>query len=118
MKGCERMAEINVNIDEILSYIDLQKPDGDVKRVLPITLIQGIVGLENLTKTQLVALVLLMKNPYIFGTNEEDEPTLYRIEVNKGNLYLSDTVTNSPQDGEPNLKGFKDYIDLVASIFE
>lgn len=110
------MAEKTVTIEEHSAYVDIQDDTGKVIRYFPITRILDVIGAEELSLKQRDALKRVMSNPYIAGTNEDGEPTMYRLEVSNGSLYISDEV-NVETGSTASIDAFTDYMTTVSKLF-
>lgn len=110
------MAERNVTIEEHSGYIDVQDETGKVIRYFPITRILDVIGAEELSVKQKAALKRLFANPYIAGTNEKGEATMYRLEVSNGSLYLSDEVSDETT-ADATIPTFSEYLAAVSTLF-
>lgn len=83
-----------VTIEEHRSFVDIQQPDGSVKRYFPINRVVDVIGLVECLATLFNVAVDLSNTPYIWGSDSSGRSKLFKLEVQNGELWLSDEVDN------------------------
>lgn len=84
-----------VTIEEHAAFIDIQQPDGSVKRYFPITRIYDVIGIREVLLAILNTFQDIGTIPYIWGTDASGSRKKFKLEVQNGELYLSDETDNN-----------------------
>jgi hypothetical protein len=91
-------------VNEFNTVLEVEKSDGSINRHFPVTKIQNVLGLSDITSKQQSALVLLAANSYVI---DDTTGETYKIGCSNGKFYYTKSEVS-----------IKEILDTITAAIE